>query len=374
MALFRARPVRLHPYFGYRSRHRLVLQARALRDGPPGFAGKSGWRAIRMLARQFLSAEVADTKVTLELAGQSGGSLQRTGITDCEGHVRFDVALYPEWDLPAHPEWEIATLRWTGSGGPQEVSAHILAPGTDGELAVISDIDDTIIETGITGGPRSLLRNWRRIFAQLPGDRIAAAGARTFYSDLAGGHVLPPSEMKSGTHLPATRRPFFYISSSPWNLFSYLVAFMRANTLPLGPLLLRDWGLNPQTFGKKSHGAHKGAAIDEILETFPGMRFALIGDDTQGDLPAFAQAVERHPGRIAAIFLRTVAGEDFTAQESEARALIARSKVPLWLGESYAVGAEFLRSIGVSADGETEQIMRVVERGGDKTGSEAATD
>lgn len=370
MTLFRARPVRIQPYFGYRSRHRLVLQARALRGSALGFTGKSGWRAMRVLARQFLSAEVPDVEVTLEVESRHGAILQRTGTTDSEGHVRFDIALAPEWDLPAHPEWETAIIRWSGPDGPQEVPAQVLAPGADGKLAVISDIDDTIIETGITGGPRSLLRNWRRIFAQLPGERIAAPGAATFYSDLGGGHVLPSEDLRTGTCLPATRRPFFYISSSPWNLFSYLVAFMRAKKLPLGPVLLRDWGFNRRTFGKKSHGAHKTAAIDHILNTFPDLRFALIGDDTQGDLPAFAQAVECHPGRIVAIFLRTVAGEEFTPHECTARDAIARAEVPLWLGESYAVGAEFLRCIGVTLGGETDQILRVVERADDEAATE----
>jgi hypothetical protein len=37
MDLFMPPPVRLQPYFGYRSRTRLVLGARALRAGKPGF-------------------------------------------------------------------------------------------------------------------------------------------------------------------------------------------------------------------------------------------------------------------------------------------------------------------------------------------------
>ena len=163
----------------------------------------------------------------------------------------------------------------------------MLAPGCDGRLAVISDIDDTIIETGITGGIGSVARNWDRVFAQMPGQRTVVPGAATFYSELGGagdsGKADKPSEA-----LVATRRPFFYVSSSPWNLFTYLVAFQQMRGLPLGPIKLRDWGLNRQTFGKSSHGSHKVEAIAGILEMYPDMQFALIGDDTQGDLPAFA--------------------------------------------------------------------------------------
>ena len=282
--------------------------------------------------------------------------------TDSEGFVRFDLELAPEWDLPEHPVWEVAALRWINAQGPQCVEGHVLAPGEDSRLAVISDIDDTIIETGITGGAKAIARNWRRVLAQLPDERIAVPGADVFYGALGGGQVLAPGEVRASKRIAATRRPFFYVSSSPWNLFSYLVAFQRSKKLPLGPLLLRDWGLNRATFGSSSHGLHKSAAIKEILATYPDLRFALIGDDTQGDLPAFAQVVERHPGRIAAVFVRIAASEKLTAEEEAGKETIEAAGVPFWLGEDYVEGERFLRSLGFTPGGETEQIVRAVEK------------
>jgi phosphatidate phosphatase APP1 len=227
---------------------------------------------------------------------------------------------------------------------------------------VISDIDDTIIETGITGGMRAVARNWRRILAELPEDRIAVPGADAFYGALGGGQVLPPGELRPERRIPATHRPFFYVSSSPWNLFAYLVAFQRAKGLPLGPLLLRDWGFDRSTLGSRSHGLHKSAAVDAIVALYPDLRFALIGDDTQGDLPAYADAVARNPGRIAAIFIRTTAAHDFSPEEIAARAEIEAAGVPLWLGDSFAVGQDFLDAAGFTPGGETEQIVRAVEK------------
>jgi phosphatidate phosphatase APP1 len=258
--------------------------------------------------------------------------------------------------------WEIALLRWFNRDGPQCVEAHVLAPGADSRLAVISDIDDTIIETGITGGIRAIARNWRRILAELPDDRIAVPGADAFYGALGGGQLLPPGELRPERRVPATHRPFFYVSSSPWNLFAYLVAFQRAKGLPLGPLLLRDWGFDRATLGSGSHGLHKGAAIDAILAMYPELRFALIGDDTQGDLPAYANAVERFPGRIAAVFVRTTAAHDLAPEEQGAKAAVEAAGVPLWLGDSFAVGKDFLAAAGFTPGGETEQIVRAVEK------------
>jgi len=197
-------------------------------------------------------------------------------------------------------------------------------------------------------------------------------GADAFYGALGGGQVLPPGELRPERRIPATHRPFFYVSSSPWNLFAYLVAFQRAKGLPLGPLLLRDWGWNRATFGSGSHGLHKGAAIDAILAMYPELRFALIGDDTQGDLPAYAHAVERSAGRVAAIFIRTTAAHDLSPEEVAAKAAIEAAGVPLWLGDSFAVGQDFLAAAGFTPGGETEQIVRAVEKIPTEADKEAA--
>jgi phosphatidate phosphatase APP1 len=362
MPIFRDKPVRLQPFFGYRSRDRLVLEARALRSRAPRFTRSGPARAMRTMLAQFLSHEVPGLRVVLEAALPDGRILREEQVTNGEGYVRFEIALETGWDQPEHPVWETVRLGWRNSDGRQSVSGHVLVPGTGDELAVISDIDDTIIETGVTGGLRSVIRNWRRLLAQYPDERLAVDGAGTFYGALSGGHVEPEEAQPAGRQIRATHRPFFYISSSPWNLFSYLVAFQRAKGLPLGPLLLRDWGFNRATLGKESHGAHKRAAIDEVLATFPDKRFALIGDDTQGDLPAFAEAVARHPGRIAAVFLRTVAGEPMTEAELAAKGQLRDSQVPLWLGDTFATGRDFLHALGFTPGGETERIVRTVEK------------
>jgi phosphatidate phosphatase APP1 len=360
MLPLRAPPIGLQPYFGYRSRDRLVLVARALRLSDRGFDQRGRLRTIRTMLSHFASREESGVSVTLEIeAGER--VIRREATSDREGFVHFDIALDPPLDLPPHPAWEGVSLHWFNREGPQSIEGHVLAPGTDGRLAVISDIDDTVIETGVTGGLRSVVRNWRRLVAELPDERIAVPGADAFYGDLGGGQVLPPGEVRPNKRIPATHRPFFYVSSSPWNLFSYLVAFLRAKGLPLGPLLLRDWGFNRATLGSAGHGEHKSSAIAAIMEMFPSLRFALIGDDTQGDLPAYAQAVERCPERIAAIFIRTTAPDRLSPAGRAARAAIEEAGVPLWLGDTFAIGQDFLNAVGFTPGGETEQIVLAVE-------------
>ena len=362
MPLLSDHPIRLQPYFGYRSQERLVIGARALRSASPGFEPAGRWQAFRTMLAQFASREAAGVEVTLEIEDARGKRSRHGAATDREGFVRFDIPLGGGFQLGPHPVWETVALPWANREGAQSLEGHVLAPGATSRLAVISDIDDTIIETGITGGFRALARNWRRILAELPDERIAAPGADLFYAALGGGAVAAPDAVVTGMHIAATHRPFFYVSSSPWNLFSYLVAFQRRNDLPLGPLLLRDWGLNRATFGSASHGGHKRAMVDAILAMYPQLRFALIGDDTQGDLTAYAGAVKRHPERVAAVFIRKVAGEDLSGEERSAKAAIEGAGVPLWLGEDFAAARDMLQTAGIAPGDETEKILRAVER------------
>ena len=361
MPIFPTAPAQIHPFFGYRSETRLMLRARALRSRRNEHNTGGRWQAIRTLMSHYASHEVKDLDVRMDLKSPDGEVVSHRAVTDKEGYVVFDIGLPSEWPLPDRPRWEVVELHWENDEGKQCVPAHVLAPGAETHLGVISDVDDTIIETGITGSPRALLRNWRRLLAQHPEERIAVPHADTFYGALGGARFDPEEASHLGESLPATQRPFFFVSSSPWNLFSYLVAFKKAKGLPLGPMVLRDWGLNRETFGSSSHGGHKVDAIKQIVGFYPDMRFALVGDDTQGDVTAFGEVAEAMRGRIAAIFIRKAAADPLSPEEVAAKASIEALGIPMWLGPSYDAGKQFLRATGLVGDKDAKDIVDTVE-------------
>ncbi|QZD86979.1 phosphatase domain-containing protein [Qipengyuania psychrotolerans] len=352
-------PVRIQPYFGYRNQDRLFITARALRSREGKFVKSGKWRAMRTMMAQFASHEVEGLPVQLELAAPGQDSRRHQSITNKEGFVHFDIPLDGEWPYAERPEWETVSFHWTNGEGEHCLDGHVLAPGRTSGLGVISDIDDTIIETGITGNFRAVMRNWRRVLMEMPEERLLVPGADVFYSALGGGEDFKASSGHAGDHQKASLRPFFYVSSSPWNLFSYLVTYMKVRGLPLGPIMLRDWGFNRETFGSSSHGAHKRAAIDGILATYPDMKFAMIGDDSQGDLTAFADVAISNPGRVRAVFIRKV-GEAMSPEELAAKASLEAAKIPLWLGDGYDEGHKFLGSIGLLDDDEAASIIDTV--------------
>jgi phosphatidate phosphatase APP1 len=122
--------------------------------------------------------------------------------------------------------------------------------------------------------------------------RLPLAGVAAFYRALQGGaNGMSPA-------------PFFYVSSSPWNLYDLFVHFMEIHDIPAGPLLLRDLGLSQGVLIQSSHAAHKRDQIDRLLQHYPDLNFILIGDSGQRDPEIYRQVVIDFPGRIRAIYIR----------------------------------------------------------------------
>ncbi|MEM1218664.1 MAG: App1 family protein, partial [Bacteroidota bacterium] len=97
------------------------------------------------------------------------------------------------------------------------------------------------------------------------------------------------------------------VSNSPWNLFDFLKEFLKLHKYPLGPLLLRDLGTpNQRIFTREPH--HKTAVIRKILETYPQLKFLLIGDSGERDPHIYSQIREEFPGRILGTYIREIKG------------------------------------------------------------------
>jgi phosphatidate phosphatase APP1 len=147
-------------------------------------------------------------------------------------------------------------------------------------------MDDTVLQSEVT----SFLRAARMVLLENARTRLPFAGVAAFYRALRDG--------KGGAG-----NPIFYVSSSPWNLYDVISGFLEAEEIPTGPLLLRDWDLSLSLLRNE---AHKSSHIREILETYPGLRFMLVGDSAQEDPEIYARVVAAHPDRILAVYIRNV--------------------------------------------------------------------
>jgi phosphatidate phosphatase APP1 len=197
-----------------------------------------------------------------------------SALTDEEGYFTL---LVPRG--AAHGWAEVAVL---AEGASAVLPVQVTPPAA--RLAVVSDLDDTVIETGAW----SLWRNLRT----------------TLTGNMTTRHVFPDAIELLDRLSEDGRNPLFLVSSSPWNLHAFLEGIFARVGLVRAPLFLRDLGISEVQLISSTHGEHKGSVIDRLLAANPGLPFWLVGDTGQHDAEVYADAALRHPGRIARVTLR----------------------------------------------------------------------
>jgi len=177
-------------------------------------------------------------------------------------------------------------------GNTYETIGEVLIPGNDARFGIISDIDDTIMISHST----KTLRKLRLLLTHNSRTRKPFPGVEAFYRALHKG-----MDGKSAN-------PFFYISSSEWNLYDLINDFCTYNNFPKGVFLLREIKpgfLNIWKQGGNNH-EHKYEKIKHIFETYPKMNFVLVGDNGQHDPEIYSRIAHQFTGRIKAIYIRTI--------------------------------------------------------------------
>ena len=330
------RKVRLLAYAGYRNDRTLRLKGRIVRYKPPLDAGTSTWSRLRAMMEIYNSHEIPGIAVRLEAHGRVAEV-----VTDEEGYFDFELPI--EQPLPAETAWEKAIVSTPGREAQKDrIEVPVMAPGRDNKWGIISDIDDTVIETGAT----NFLKNWRRVLVEQPQDRLAVPGASTLYKMIARDHVAPA-------------RPFFYVSSSPWNLYGFITEFMELNAIPHGPMFLKDYGIDRDKLIHTAHDTHKLEAIETVLSFYPNLRFLLIGDNGQHDVAIYAKAVEDFGTRIAAVFIRDVDGSCRSGPEGELLKQIEAKGVPTFCGAGFGDAVAVVEALAL--DRPIEAAKAVVE-------------
>ncbi len=263
----------------------------------PDHDGDSLWRNLQDSYRRFETDEIPFVSVCVEIAGE-----KHQTMTDEEGYFML------EFPAPAnrHQDQLPVSLSLPEHAGQHEPTlGAVYFPSAHAELGVISDIDDTVLITQAT----SIMKMMRLTLLESSSSRMPFGGVTAFF-----------------TALHAQRNPFFYVSSSPWNLFEFLDDFLKLNGIVQGPLLLRDYGIDNTKLVAGPHKTHKLSQIRSVLDFYPNLCFILIGDSGQKDPEIYAQIVREYPSRILSIYIRDVGnkGRDRKVQEL-ARQLQAHS-------------------------------------------------
>ena len=282
------RPV-VKVYHGYGGNGEVVVFGHVLKTSPlPRIKYRQNfWTNTMALIRLFIVKTIANAKVSITIQGET---IEQT--TERDGFFRFQWSPY---SMPS-PGWHNVEVilaegivkkyngTFTGKG-------EIFVPHVN-QYAIISDIDDTfLISHSSNLRKRLYVLLTENAYSRKPFD-----GVVKHYQALAN----------AGTESDEPN-PFFYVSSSEWNLYDYIREFARKNELPKGIYLLNTMKRLSQAWktGQGKHGT-KFMRISRILQAFPAQDFILLGDDSQQDPVIYASVVEHFRGQIKAVYLRNV--------------------------------------------------------------------
>lgn len=275
-ALGVSRPPRIVPYRGWSYADRATVLARVLEDrgAPEWREGASLRHTFEASYKRYWTLEIPEIEVEVRWNGERWSQ-----CTDEEGHLALVVT------PPAGTAigWSRVDLRL--GGGDARAEAEVLVTPEDAELAIVSDIDDTVIDTNV----RHPIARAATLFLTDSRVRLPFEGVAAFYRALH-----------------RETNPLFYVSSSPWNLYEHLCVLFERHDIPKGPMLLRDWGISREGFAPLGGHAHKQQKVNQLINDHPGLPFVLIGDSGQEDARHYVAIAERHPGRVPAIYIRDV--------------------------------------------------------------------
>jgi phosphatidate phosphatase APP1 len=278
--------VTVRVYHGYGHTHNLIVFGHVLTRKPKtrhNYTNNVFSNTI-YLFRLFLVKPIEAAHVRLYWRDQTLDSR-----TETDGFFKF------EWksDTEVDAGWHAVLIKYLDALGDIVATGEgkIFVPHST-QYAFISDIDDTVlISHSSTIGKRL-----RVLFGNNPRTRKAFSDVVRYYELLAGSHTTPD--------IP---NPFFYVSSSEWNLYEDLNEFFNHNGLPKGIFLLNQikrWFQLLKT-GKTKHEG-KLLRVVRILDAFPKQKFILLGDNSQSDPAIYTTIATKYPDRIFAVYIRNV--------------------------------------------------------------------
>jgi len=290
---FKKDPLQIIAFQSYGTNSRFYARGRALEDESIDLDDQHIWHLIVNTWKRFETDEIKNVSLDLKLPNNKIIKV----TTDENGYFIAEEPLDNLCELTNEEGWLSFELSFNDSSLNRKIQnknrfpGELLIPSTKAEFGVASDIDDTILHTGVV----SILK-WRVIYNSIfkhAKNRIPLEGSAEFYHKLHRG--------ASGKNA----NPIFYVSHSPWNLYRYLELFLRQNDFPKGPILLRSLS-NLLRKKPQDQKPQKQKEILNLLKTYPNLPFILIGDSGEHDPDIYIEIAESFPDRILAIYLRSV--------------------------------------------------------------------
>lgn len=313
-------------YNGYGQAGRYVIYGHILGFGsmPRKHFSHNIFKNTAALMRLFMVKPLAGVHLQLRWEGE-------VFRTVSEGDGFFKI----EWSVNRHlpPGWHPIQVEMTDEEGNTVTTGtgEMFIPYPT-QLGFISDIDDTFLISHSS----NLRKRLFVLFTRNARSRQPFNGVVRHYQALT----------MAGTTAEAPN-PFFYVSSSEWNLFDYIYEFINVNKLPKGVFLLSQIKKFHQLFktGQNKHGT-KFMRIVRLLEHYPTQRFVLLGDSSQMDPEIYASVAQHFPKQVRAVYIRDVYKKNYQ-RVSETLEKIESAGVPCCFFAHSEEALEHSKKIGL---------------------------
>jgi phosphatidate phosphatase APP1 len=232
----------------------------------------------------FVTIKHEDAQVEAEIHGQ-----KVTLTTNEEGFFYTVIERDSSNHIKENVAFKIKTLKKNKKPFDQErvFKSPVAKPTAMTKKIIISDIDDTVMQSKATDFTRMALRTL-----------FFTVSHRKSFPDAAKAYKrLEVGPDKDEENL------FFYVSSSTWNIYPLIKDFLKINDFPEGVILLQDVAGEKKKKHENSHG-HKLDRISEVAEFYEDLKLTLIGDAGQQDPEIYLQIAEKDPSKIDQILIR----------------------------------------------------------------------
>lgn len=336
--------VMIFPYRGYGNQNEINIMGRVLEHN--GLAKPrpedSTWTNVKAMARRYMSREIPHVYLKARFQQE-----ERLVQANDEGYFHLQMTYSDAVD--EKKLWHKIDFRLVDRLLKDQdtitAQGEIMIPDQKSEFGVISDIDDTILVSKTTHRIEII----RMALVHNATTRMTFRGVAALYQALHKG--------SDGRR----HNPFFYVSSSPWNMYDMLEDFFRINNLPKGPILLRDIGITENRFIKEKHSKHKLEKIRRIFRYNPELPFILIGDSGQHDPEIYRQVTEEFPGRIKAIYIRNVTTEKREVEVVKIAEEMNRKGIPFILKKQTSEAVTHAEDAGFISQGTTKKVEALAE-------------
>ena len=271
-------------YRGYANDQEFIVFGHVFRESKAGNYEfeKKRFKNAKSVLRMFLIKTIPNADVYLE----HDGKRIHTKTMD-DGYFKFCIPLKEELKH-GWADYYVSTFH---EGEEIREKGTYIRP-YEGDLGFISDIDDTFL----VSHTRNLFKKIYILLWKNINDRKIFEDVVPHYQALSTAGRNNKNEMNA----------FFYVSSSEWNLYKFIVKFTEKHDLPRAVLLLKDIKDSLLDFfvtGRGNHN-HKFDKIKHILEFYPHLQYTLLGDDSQHDPFLYENICKIFPITVKAVYIR----------------------------------------------------------------------